>query len=149
MPDPLDQVVISQDPNLISITNCVETDRLYMLNLKAQKDLTTGFRYIKELLMNIHNFKMYADYQKLTNAGIDVFSVKTDAFTIKASDVEKAQDTINFYDGIGGWRVSKTENINIPSSNYELKKNTKIEEPTMTRLHINDEYDTLPICKNY
>ena len=47
MPDPLDQGVISQDPNSISITNCVETDRLYMLNLKAQKDLTNGFRYIK------------------------------------------------------------------------------------------------------
>ena len=120
-----------------------------MLNLKAQKDLTNGFRYIKELLMNIHNFKMYTDYQKLTNAGIDVFSVKTDAFTIKASDVEKAQDTINFYDGIGGWRLSKTEHIKIPSSNYELQINNfiKIEEPTMTRLQINDEYDTLPICK--
>ena len=55
MPDPLDQGVISQDPNLLSITNCVETDRLYILNLKAQKDLTNGFRYIKELLMTIHN----------------------------------------------------------------------------------------------
>ena len=73
MPDPLDQGVISQNIDLVSITNCVETDRLYMLNLKAQKDLTNGFRYIKELLMNIHNFKMYTDYQKLTNAGIDVF----------------------------------------------------------------------------
>jgi predicted enzyme related to lactoylglutathione lyase len=37
------------------------------------------------------------------------FTVKTDAFTIKALYVEKAQDTINFYDGVGGWRVSKTE----------------------------------------
>ena len=115
-----------------------------MLNLKAQKDLTNGFRYIKELLMNIHKFKMYSDYQKLINAGIDVFSVKTDAFTIKATDVEKAQDTINFYDGVGGWRVSKTENINIPSVDYELKINNfiKIEEPTFTKLQINDEYDT-------
>ena len=119
-----------------------------MINLEAQKDLTNGFRYIKELLMNIHNFKMYTDYQKLTNAGIDVFNVKTDAFTIKASDVEKAQDTIIFYDGVGGWRLSKTENINIPSANYELKiiNFIKIEEPTMTSLHINDEYDTLSIC---
>ena len=68
---------------------------------------------------------------------------------IKASDVDKAQDAIHFYDGIGGWRISKTENINIPSADYELTINMffKIEEPTMTRLHIDDEYDTLPICK--
>ena len=147
-PDPLDQGVISQDPNLISVADYTETDRLYMLNLKAQKDLTNGFRYIKELLMNIHNFKMYSDYQKLINAGIDVFSVKTDAFTIKETDADKARDTINFYDGIGGWRLSKTDNINIPSVDYELKINDfiKIEEPTFTKLHIEDEYDTLSIC---
>jgi hypothetical protein len=65
---------------------------------------------------------MYSHYHKLINVGIDVISVKTDAFTIKATDVEKARDTIDFYDGIGGWRVSKTENINIPSINYEIKR---------------------------
>ena len=65
--------------------------------------------------MNIHNFKMYSDYQKLTNAGIDVFTVKTDAFTIKASDVEKAQDTINFYDGIGGWRPVSYTHLTLPT----------------------------------
>ena len=46
IPDPLDQGVISQTVDLVSITNCVETDRLYMLNLKARKDLTNGFRSV-------------------------------------------------------------------------------------------------------
>ena len=35
----------------------------------------------------------------------------------------------------------------MPSANYELKINNfiQIEEPTFTRLHIDDEYDTQPI----
>ena len=60
-----------------------------------------------------------------------------------------AFDEILFSDVSNLRRISKTENINVPSANYELKINNfiKIEEPTMTRLHIDDEYDTLPICK--
>ena len=60
---------------------------------------------------------MYTDYEKLKNNNIDVYSVKTDAFTIKQSDVEKAKEVISFYDDIGGWRVSKTDNIVLPSDN--------------------------------
>ena len=76
------------------------------------------------------------------------FNVKSDAFTIKATDAERAKDAIDFYDDIGGWRISKTENSDIPSVDYELKINNfiQIEETTCTRLHIDDEYDTQPIC---
>ena len=145
--DPLDAGC--ENPDMICWKECNEVDRLYILNISVQKDLTNGFRYIKELLLNFHNFKMYSDYQKLINASIDVFSVKTDSFTIKETDVDKAKSVLEFYDDIGGWRVSKTENINIPSTNYELRINNliKIEEPKFTRLHIDDEYDTPAICK--
>jgi hypothetical protein len=78
---------------MICWKECNEVDRLYILNISVQKDLTNGFRYIKELLLNFHNFKMYSDYQKLINAGIDVFSVKTDSFTIKETDVDKAKSS--------------------------------------------------------
>jgi transcription elongation factor S-II len=45
-------------------------------------------KYIKELLLQRHSFKMYTDYQSLIENGIEVFSVKTDAFTIKPEDLE-------------------------------------------------------------
>ena len=49
--------------------------------------MSNGFRYIKELLVQIHNFKMYNDANILKENGIWVYSVKTDSFTIKKSDL--------------------------------------------------------------
>ena len=57
--------------------------KYYILNVSDSATLKNGFRYIKELLLQHHNFKMYSDYKKLIDNGIDVFSVKTDAFTIQ------------------------------------------------------------------
>ena len=57
--------------------------KYYILNVSDRTNLTNGFRYIKELLLQHHNFKMYNDYKSLIDNGIEVFSVKTDAFTIK------------------------------------------------------------------
>ena len=67
----------------------------YRLVLKAEKQLVNGFRYIKELLMQIHNERLYSAYDILTANGIDVYSVITDCFTIKASDLEKAKRLLN------------------------------------------------------
>ena len=62
--DPLDYGTTAS-PELTKMTNSVESERYYILHISAQKDLTNGFRYIKELLLNYHNFKMYTDYEKL------------------------------------------------------------------------------------
>jgi len=50
---------------------------------------------------------MYCDYKTLVFKGIEVFSVKTDAFTIKAGDLELAKSCLEFSKDIGGWRFSK------------------------------------------
>ena len=85
------------EPNMIKTTKLVEDEKkYYILNIGDQTDLTNGFRYIKELLLQYHNYKMYSDYNKLVNAGIDVYSVKTDAFTIKREHLELAKQTIKF-----------------------------------------------------
>ena len=68
--------------------------------------------------------KIVRDSQTLKNNNIDVYSVKTYAFTIKQSDVEKAKEVISFYDDIGGWRVSKSDNIALPTDNYKIIENT-------------------------
>ena len=71
------------DIQQITTSKLIENkQKYYILNVSDCATLKNGFRYIKELLLQHHNFKMYRDYQTLTANGIDVFSVKTDAFTI-------------------------------------------------------------------
>ena len=50
-----------------------------------------GFGYIKELLLQNHNFHMYETYEKLKANNINVYAVKSDAFHIAKKDVRKAQ----------------------------------------------------------
>jgi hypothetical protein len=54
---------------------------------------------------------MRGSYKKLRKNGVDVFTVKTDAFVIRSSDIEKATEVLEFDNGIGTWRKSKDSNI--------------------------------------
>ena len=62
---------------LVPTGNC-----LFLLNLSAECSLTNGYRYIKELLMQHHNFYLNKCQRILTQNGINVHTVKTDSFTI-------------------------------------------------------------------
>ena len=104
-----------------------ETDQaIYILNLSATGCLNNGFRYIKELLMQIHNNYLQECLQLLRKADIPVFSVKTDAMTILGEHLERAEQIRNFEEGIGNWRLSKTEDINFPYELHELKETVAI-----------------------
>ena len=77
-----------------------ETDKvIYILNLSATACLNNGFRYIKELLVQIHNNYLQECLQLLKDANIPVYSVKTDAFTIQ-SDSSRAG---GIYNQLRGW----------------------------------------------
>eukprot|EP00438_Fugacium_kawagutii_P000596 Skav236168 [mRNA] locus=scaffold298:273670:276849:+ [translate_table: standard] len=121
-----------------------EQEAYYILNLKDRAQLKNGYRYIKELLLQKHNLAMYKAYYGLKDAGITVYSVKTDAFTIKAEDEEKARRVLDFHDDIGGWRVSKYDDIKLPTVKYEVIKNQSIEIPIYENEESksDDEYDT-------
>ena len=121
-----------------------ENESYYILTLKDKAMLKNGFRYIKQLLLDYHNFKMYEDYYKLKGAGINVYSVKNDAMTIDKKNLEKAQEILNFCDGIGGWRVNKFDYIKLPSVKYEIVKNDLIEIPVFKneKINVKNEYDT-------
>ena len=102
----------------------------YILKLKDKAVLRNGYRYIKELLMQHHNFKMNQDIYKLIINGINVYSVKTDAFVIDSYNVEKAKQLLEFHNDIGGWKVSGRDNeINLPTVKYEVVKNDLIKIP--------------------
>ncbi len=57
---------------------------------------------------------MFSDYKRLLANGIELFSVKTDAFTIKSTDLEHANACIKVGNVNGSWRCSKDENMNFP-----------------------------------
>ena len=129
-----------------SWTSSFETEQeaYYILNLKDKAQLKNGYRWIKEILLQYHNFSMWEAYWKLRDAGVSVYSVKTDAFTIKAEDEEKATGLLDFHNDIGGWRVSKYDEIKLPHEGYKIVENQFIKIPTYEskEIEINDEYDT-------
>ena len=137
--------------------------KYYILTVKAEATLENGFRYIKELLLQHHNFKMYEAYSKLTQAHITVYSVKTDAFIIDTQNVQRAQELLDFHNDIGGWRVSKQDcppskqpaYVVVYNAKTELVNNefiehepVKVTEHITTRLQINDEWNVDEICSN-
>ena len=121
---------------------------LYILNDVDTKRLKSGFRYIKELLLQSHNLRMYLNHQTLKNNNINVYSVKTDAFTIDKNNLELAKSLLKFNDNMGSWRVSNTD-IAYQKNKFIKKMNIKVKIPKyeINTLEIKDEYDRAAICQ--
>ena len=98
--------------------------------------------------MQSHNDKLYRAYDVLHSNGINVYSVKTDCFTIKRGDLEKAKELLNFDDGIGSWRVSKTEDIIMPFESLKIKPclSFTFDKPVVSVIDVVDEWDTDELC---
>jgi hypothetical protein len=138
------------DVQAISSTDWIEDETKYfILTVSDSANLKNGFRYIKELLLQHHNYKMYKDYNALIAQGVEVFSVKTDAFTIKPEDLEIATSCLHFSKDIGGWRHAKDDDIKLPSENYQYKFNTEIPitRPAFERVELLDEWDADKMCR--
>jgi hypothetical protein len=126
-------------------------DPIFVLVLKAEKQLRNGFRYIKELLLQNHNFKLREAYDKLAGAGVTVHSVKTDCFTIKAEHADLAKQLLTFGKDFGSWRVSKTKDIIFP---FETLKQTQLEDIAINPLNtqqlaVEDEWNTEEMCDHF
>ena len=125
-------------------------DGVYILHITAEKNLNNGFRFIKELLLQNHNFKMYKAYNLLLENNIKIHSVKTDAFTIDKIELKKARKLLNFGPEIGQWRNSKSDKICYPTVEYNQIENEPIlisHLKPQVRIIINNEWDTKSIIK--
>ena len=134
-------------------TDFVEKDmdrKYYCLTVTDKATLRNGFIYIKELLLQHHNFKMHTDYTKLTENHIGVWSVKTDAFVVRKEHLRRAKNLIEFSDRIGGWRHEKSKNIAEPTERWTPKKNELIPIPIFNNetRPIENEWDTESIAKD-
>ena len=129
---------------------CDEQERnsYYVVNVSDTAELKNGFIYIKELLLQHHNFKMATDFRRLSERGVSPLSVKTDAFTFREEDKEIVREVLHVNTGIGQWRIEETrKEVKLPTENWEKKQNEKIKLPIYTNeeIKIKDEYDTKEI----
>ena len=82
----------------------------------------------------------------LTNNGVGVYTVKTDAFTIRQAQLETAMELLHWE------RLNTTEDIQFPIevSLMDLKENRLIQihehNTQSTNLTIEDEYNTDKLC---
>ena len=152
------EIQISKDED--GTNECRESDdKYYILSICDEATLTNGFRYIKELLLQHHNFTMFMTYETLKNAGVRVCSVKSDAFTIWSDDVHKVEG-FNFLQKyvkgcldvgseIGQWKAEADKKVIYPKDEYKYKYNTLTKIPLMKNetISIDDEWDTRSICE--
>ncbi len=79
---------------------------------------------------------------------VRVYSVKTDCFVIEAKNEKKARELLTFEQGIGTWRVSKTEDIIFPFDCLQVKEVTEI--PIVNTVSVAcpviDEWSTSELC---
>ena len=55
----------------------------YIHNISESRQLMNGFTWIKDMLLQNHNFRMHEEHSSLKEKGIEVFAAKTDAFHIR------------------------------------------------------------------
>ncbi len=91
-----------------------------MADLSAECSLNNGFRHIKELLLQHHIFYLNKCWKLLKESGVDVYTVKTDAFTIPSARLEEAEELLNWGTGIGSWRFSRSDDIKYPDADNML-----------------------------
>ena len=94
----------------------VDECKHYVLNISDTKTLLNGYRFIKELILQHHNFDMNETYTKLKDNDVEVYSVKTDAFVIDKCNLGKAKEALKFGSEIGEWRWS--DKCNFPSKAF-------------------------------
>ena len=154
--------------------NVTKGETCYILNVTDRAKLMNGFRYIKEMLLQYHNFSMYEAYNKLFENNIKVYSVKSDAFTIDEDDLTRVMGKpnhfiksyrtgiLNFETGIGNWRLTRegtsrvnptslrptNKSINFPTCQYKFRHSNLIEIPVYENepIDVVDEFDTKTIC---
>ena len=80
-----------RNPELVKCQEKSRDAKYYIVSVSGQRQMMNGFRHLKELLLQNHNFEMYDAYEKLKARGIKVYAVKTDAFHIAYEDYKKAK----------------------------------------------------------
>jgi hypothetical protein len=71
--------IVSEFAENVSEEDEVDETKYYVLHISDTKILKNGYRFIRELILQSHNFDMNTVYETLMKNDIEVYSVKTDA----------------------------------------------------------------------
>ena len=119
---------------MIYTNEMVATGRsLFILNLSAEASLTNDFRYIKELLMQRHNFYLNKCWELRAENGVDVYTGKTDAFMSQQTQLHKTRGLLSWEEGIGSWQLNRTDVAKFPLDEPLLAR-TSLPRSTSPRL---------------
>ena len=118
-------------------------DTLHILCVSKEENLINGFLPIKELIYDIRDLKNYKTYNKLTDAKIKVFGIKTDSMMIADTpkNVKAVRGIFDLSDKIGNHKIERNKfliNSEIKCNDNELPKINRI---NIREHNINNEYD--------
>ena len=78
---------------------------LYALHIYEEKTLIDGFRYIKEIIYNMMDCKLFSLYKKCKDANLKVVGVKTDCVLVNNTVDEIKKTDLIFKDELGGLKI--------------------------------------------
>ena len=100
------EIIYNDNDSDFEFPQKIEECKHYVLSISDTKTLMNGYKYVKELILQHHNFDMNEAYETLMKDGVKVYSVKTDAFVIDKCNLGKALKVLKFGSEIGEWRWS-------------------------------------------
>ena len=89
--------VIEPESDGNDIPEKIDECKHYVLNISDKKTLMNGYKYVKELILQHHNFDMNETYETLMRDGVKVYSVKTDAFVIDKCNLGKSIEVVEIW----------------------------------------------------
>ena len=120
----------------------VTIDRLYILCISVEEELTNGFYPIKDLVYDIRSLKNYNTYMKLLNNGITPIGIKTDSILIHDKDVKKAVKLFDLSNKIGCFKIEREKWLTDTHVIQRKNKCMKIANIKVRMHKIKNEWDT-------
>ena len=74
--DSIDKDVDDDHQAMHNLKQVATGNTLYIMSIQAEASMTNGFTFIKELLLQHHNFYLKRSYDLLNENGVKVFTVK-------------------------------------------------------------------------
>ena len=133
----------------LGFRDIISQEKHYVLNISDTKALMNGYRYIKELVLQNHNYAMNTAYETLLENNINVYSVKTDAFVIDMFNLKKAKELLKFSNAIGDWKWNSKYIIAYKQFCKQVSLLPSITKYTNETGTVKDEWDTDEIINEH
>lgn len=137
-------IIVLGDSDLVMsglIENVKKRGRMYLLIFKKKQTLSNGFRYIKEMIYNKMNVKMFELYKCCIKSNLKVVGVKTDCIIVHNSEEEiEATGYFDFTDKLGCLKYEPGAECVNKLLEQKINNLCALEHVKVNEITINDEY---------